>query len=328
MMSKIKLTLACADYDRTRPLMDGVVAPEGVELTYLPLPQTEIFWRMLRHQEFDASEIGLVPYMLAVERGEPDLVGIPVYTSRSFRHSAIYVHDKSNIRRPEDLAGKRVGVSSYVNTAAVWVRGILRDEYGVERDQIRWMEGRGVKQTFQAPPGVVIEGVPPDRTLPEMLVTGELDALITPRMPEAFIAGGSSVRRLFPDFAAVEKDYYRRTRIFPIMHIVAMRGALARAHPWLPTSLYKAFCLAKTQCLKALYETTALKNSLPWMIAEVEEVRALFGGADYWTYGLDDAMNRTTLEVLCRYVHEQGITSRRIAPEELFDASVLDMERV
>ena len=327
-MSKIKLTLACGDYDRTRPLMDGAVTPEGVELTYLALPPTEIFWRMLRHQEFDASEIGLVPYMLAVERGEPDLVGIPVYPSRSFRHSAIYVNDKANIGRPEDLAGKRVGVSSYVNTAAVWVRGILRDDYAIERHQIRWMEGRGVKQTFQAPPGVVVEGVPPDRTLAGMLVTGELDALITPRMPEAFVAGGSSVRRLFPDFAAVEKDYYRRTRIFPIMHIVVMRGALARAHPWLPTSLYKAFCLAKTQCLKALYETTALKNSLPWMIAEVEEVRALFGGADYWTYGLDDDMNRATLGVLCRYVHEQGITSRRIAPEELFDASVLDMERV
>lgn len=327
-MSKIKLTLACGDYDRTRPLMDGAVTPEGVELTYLPLPATEIFWRMLRHQEFDASEIGLVPYMLAVERGEPDLVGIPVYTSRSFRHSAIYVNDRANIGRPEDLAGKRVGVSSYVNTAAVWVRGILRDEHGLEHHQIRWMEGRGVKQTFQAPPGVVVEGVPPDRTLPGMLAAGELDALITPKMPEAFVAGGSSIRRLFPDFAAVEKDYYRRTRIFPIMHIVVMRGALARAHPWLPTSLYKAFCLAKTQCLKALYETTALKNSLPWMIAEVEEVRALFGGADYWTYGLDDDMNRTTLEVLCRYVHEQGITSRRIAPEELFDASVLDMEPV
>lgn len=327
-MSKIKLTLACGDYDRTRPLMDGTVAPEGVELTYLPLPATEIFWRMLRHQEFDASEIGLVPYILAVERGEPDLVGIPVYPSRSFRHSAVYVNDKAKIDRPEDLAGKRVGVSSYVNTAAVWVRGILRDEYGIERHQIRWMEGRGVKQAFQAPPGVVVEGVPPDRTLAGMLVTGELDALITPRMPEAFVAGGSSVRRLFPDFAAVEKDYYRRTRIFPIMHVVVMRGALARAHPWLPTSLYKAFCLAKAHCLKALYETTALKNSLPWMIAEVEEVRALFGAADYWTYGLDDDMNRTTLEVLCRYVHEQGITSRRIAPEELFDPSVLDMEKV
>ncbi len=327
-MSKIKLTLACGDYDRTRPLMDGAVTPEGVELTYLALPATEIFWRMLRHQEFDASEIGLVPYMLAVERGEPDLIGIPVYTSRSFRHSAIYVNDKANIGRPEDLAGKRVGVSSYVNTAAVWVRGILRDEHGLEHHQIRWMEGRGVKQTFQAPPGVVVEGVPPNRTLPGMLAAGELDALITPKMPEAFVAGGSSVRRLFPDFAAVEKDYYRRTKIFPIMHIVVIRGALARAHPWLPTSLYKAFCLAKTQCLKSLYETTALKNSLPWMIAEVEEVRALFGGADYWSYGLDDDMNRTTLEVLCRYVHEQGITSRRIAPEELFDASVLDMERV
>jgi hypothetical protein len=327
-MSKIKLTLACADYDRTRPLMDGAVTAEGVDLTYLALPQTEIFWRMLRHQEFDVSELGLVPYMLAVERSEPDLVGIPVYTSRSFRHSAIYVNSKSNICGPEDLVGKRVGCFSYVNTAAVWVRGILRDEYNIEHDQIRWLESRGVKQAFQAPPGVVIEGVPPDRTLPGMLAAGEIDALVTPTMPEAFVAGGSSIRRLFPDFAAVEKDYYRRTRIFPIMHIVVIRGALARAHPWLPTSLYKAFCAAKTQCLKALYETTALKNSLPWMVAEIEEVRALFGAADYWTYGLDDDSNRTTLEVLCRYVHEQGITSRRLVPEELFDASVLDMERV
>ncbi len=327
-MSKIKLTLACGDYDRTRPLMDGAVAPEGVELTYLSMPATEIFWRMLRHQEFDVSELGLVPYMLAVERGEPDLVGIPAFTSRSFRHSAIYVTANSNIEKSEDHAGKRAGVSSYVNSAAVWVRGILRDEYGIERNQIVWVESRGVKQTFQAPPGVVIKGVPPDRTLAGMLAAGELDALISPRMPEAFVAGGSTIRRLFPNFAAVEKDYYRRTKIFPIMHIVVMRGALVRAHPWLPTSLYKAFCLAKTQCMKALYETTSLKNTLPWMISEVEEVRALFGQPDYWTYGLDDLMNRTALEVLGRYVHEQGITSRRIAPEELFDASVLDMEKV
>jgi len=327
-MNKLKLTLACGDYDRTRPLMDGAVAPEGVELTYLPLPATEIFWRMLRHQEFDVSEIGLVPYMLAVERGEPDLVGIPVYTSRTFRHSAIYVNAKANIGAPEDLAGKRVGVSSYVNTAAVWVRGILRDEHGLEHHQVRWMEGRGVKQKFQAPPGVVIEGVPAGRTLPGMLAAGELDALITPKMPDAFVAGSSAVRRLFPDFAAVEKDYYRRTKIFPIMHIVVIRGDLVKANPWLPTSLYKAFCLAKAQCLKAMYETTSLKNALPWMVAEIEEVRALFGGADYWSYGLDDPMNRTNLEVLARYVHEQGITSRLIAPEELFDPLVLDMEPV
>lgn len=326
-MSNVRLTLACGDYDRTRALRDGTVRPEGVELTYLPMAPTEIFWRMLRHQEFDMSEMGLVPFMLAVERGEPDLVGLPVFTSRSFRHSAIYVNTASNISLPQDLAGKRVGVLSYVNTAAVWVRGILEDDYGIRPDQIKWMESRGVKQTFQPPPGVVLESVPPDRTLDEMLAAGELDALITPGMPEAFLEGRSTVRRLFPDFPTREKDYFRRTGIFPIMHLVVMRGALGRAYPWLAMSLYKAFCLAKTLCLQALYDTVVLKSTLPWMIAEVEEVRDLFGRADYWPYGLDDDMNRTTLEVLARYALEQGITSRRIAPEELFAPSVLDSER-
>ena len=153
-------------------------------------------------------------------------------------------------------------------------------------------------------------------------------AFITPRMPKAFFAEASGVRRLFPDFAELEKDYFRRTGVFPIMHIVVMRGDLARAYPWLATSLYKAFCSAKTLCLQALYDTVALKNSLPWMIAEVEELRELFGKTDYWPYGLDDDMNRATLDVVRRYAHEQGITSRRIAPEELFAASVLDLERV
>jgi 4,5-dihydroxyphthalate decarboxylase len=327
-MGKVQLTLACGDYDRTRPLQDGEVTPEGVELTYLPMGPTEIFWRMLRHQEFDVSEMALVPFMLAVERGEPDLIGIPVFTSRCFRHSAIYVNSKANVERPEDLAGKRVGVLSYVNTAAVWVRGILQEDYGIGHDEIKWVESRGVKQTFQPPPGVILESVPSDQTLDGMLATGELDALINPRMPKAFVAEGSGVRRLFPDFAELEKDYFRRTGVFPIMHLVVMRGALARAYPWLATSLYKAFCLAKTLCLRALYDTVALKNSLPWMIAEVEEVRELFGRTDYWPYGLDDDMNRATLDVVRRYAHEQGITSRRIAPEELFAASVLDMERV
>jgi len=327
-MSTVRLTLACGDYDRTRALRDGTVKPEGVELTYLPMAPTEIFWRMLRHQEFDVSEMGFVPFMLAVERGEPDLVGIPVFTSRCFRHSAIYVNGKSNIVRPQDLAGKRVGVLSYVNTAAVWVRGILRDDYGVQPDHIKWMESRAVKQAFQPPPGVALESIPPDRTLDDMLAAGELDAIMSPAMPQPFLAGQPTVRRLFGDFATLEKDYFRRTGVFPIMHLVVIRGALDRAYPWLAMSLYKAFCLAKTLCLRALYDTVALKSSLPWLIAEVEEARELFGRADYWPYGLEDEMNRTTLGALLRYAQEQGITSRPLAFEELFAPSVLDMERV
>jgi len=316
----VRLTLACGDYDRTRALRDGTVKPRGVELTCVTLPPIEIFRRMLRHQEFEASELGFVPFMVALERGEPKLVGIPVFPSRCFRHSAIYVNDRARIDHPRDLAGKRVGVLSYVNTAAVWVRGILGDDYGVRPEEIRWLQSATVNQAFQPPGGISLESIPEDRTLDNMLAAGDLDALISPAMPAPFLAGAPGVRRLFADFAGAEKDYFRRTGVFPIMHLVVIRRALHRSHPWLGASLYEAFAAAKTVAMRSLYDTVALKSSLPWMIAEIEEARALFGRADYWPYGLDDPMNRKTLEVLTRYAYEQGLTSRRFATEELFVA--------
>ncbi len=314
----VRLTLACGDYDRTRALRDGTVKPRGVDLTCVTLPPIEIFRRMLRHQEFEASELGFVPFMLALERGEPELAGIPVFPSRSFRHSAIYVNDRAKIDHPRDLVGKRVGVLSYVNTAAVWVRGILSEDHGVRPEQIHWLQSATVNQAFQPPEGISLEAIPENRTLDDMLTAGELDALISPTMPAQFVAGSPRVRRLFTDFAGAEKDYFRRTGVFPIMHLVVIRRAVYRSYPWLGASLYEAFTAAKAVAMQSLYETVALKNSLPWMIAEIEEVRALFGRADYWPYGLDDDMNRRTLDALTRYAHEQGITSRRFAVEELF----------
>ncbi|HXG52319.1 MAG TPA: ABC transporter substrate-binding protein [candidate division Zixibacteria bacterium] len=329
-MKRILLTLACEDYDRTRPLREGAVKPEGIDLNYLVMPVEEIFWRMMKYEEFDASELSLGALLIAAGRGRRPFVAIPVFPSRTFRHRCIFVNAERGITRPEDLRGKRVGVPEYSMTAAVWLRGLLQHEYGVAPEEIFWVQageehpGRKDRVDFELPPRIRIESIP-DRTLNDMIETGEIDAMMSPRMPSCFVAGSPKVRRLFPDYKRAEMDYYRRTGLFPLMHVVVVRRAVYEAFPWVAQALYKAFCEAKDRCMRELYDTNVLRVSLPWTAAEYEEIRDLMG-EDYWPYGLEP--NRRNLETLNGYLHEQGLVAAPLVLDELFARETLEAFKI
>ena len=326
-MGKIHLTLACWDYDRTRALQDGRVQVEGVELTYLPLRVEETFWRMLRYQEFDAAELSMGSYLMAREKGFPKLIAIPVFPSRAFRHSCVYINTASGIKEPKDLAGKRVGVPEYQITMAIWARGILQHEYGVKPEQMKWFTGgeehpgREDKIKHDLPKSLDIRPIGPDQTLSSMLERGEIDAMISAHMPSPFVRRSPKVRRLIPNFPEVEREYYRRTKIFPIMHTVALREDFYEKNPWVAQSLCKAFAESKSICQEAMYEFSALKYMLAWSIAGMEEERELFG-EELWPYGLE--ANRHVLETLVQYAHEQGLIKSRLELKSLFAPSTLD----
>jgi 4,5-dihydroxyphthalate decarboxylase len=328
-MATLTLTLACGDYDRTLPLRTGAVRPAGVELRVLVLEPEEMFYRMARLRDFDVAEFSLSTYTVLRGRGEP-LIAIPVFPSFAFRHSAIFVRSDAGIREPRDLVGKRVGVPKYHMTAAVWVRGILEDEYGVSPSDLHWFEGgegAAVKEVdVTLPPGLRHQLVPGDRSLGHLLAAGELDAFIGARRPAgagsaASAEGPATVRRLFPDFRRVERAYFEKTGIFPIMHTVVLKEELAREHPWLPRALYEAFTEAKRLAYRRLADTAVLPYVLPWLVAEVEETRALMGD-DPFPYGV--SRNRRTLETLAGYSFRQGLAPRRLAVEDLFCQSLLD----
>lgn len=323
----MRLTLACWDYDRTRALQEGRVPVEGVELTYLPLRVEETFWRMLRYQEFDAAELSLGSYLMAREKGYPRLIAIPVFPSRAFRHSCIYINTDSGIKEPKDLAGKKVGVPEYQITMAIWARGILQHEYGVKPEQMKWFTGgeehpgREDKIRHDLPPNLDIRPIGPEQTLSSMLERGELDAVISAHMPSPFVRRSPKVRRLIQNFRAVEKDYYRRTKIFPTMHTVALREEVYEKNPWVAQSLCKAFAESKRICQESMYEFSALKYMLAWSIAEMEEEREIFG-EDLWPYGLE--ANRHVLEALVQYAHEQGLIKKLPDVKALFAPNTLD----
>ncbi|MBI2359093.1 MAG: ABC transporter substrate-binding protein [Deltaproteobacteria bacterium] len=330
-MADIKLTLACEDYDRTRALRDGSVKPDGIEINYLALPVEEIFWRMLRYQEFDVAELSLGAFLVAAARGHRPFIAIPVFPSRTFRHRCIFINTASGITKAEDLKGKRVGVPEYTMTAAVWLRGLLQHEYGVLPQEIVWFQGgeeepgRKDRVDFDLPPGIRLEVIAHNRTLNEMIESGEIDVLMSPRMPSCFRRGSPRVRRLFPDFKRVEMDYFRRTRIFPVMHGIAMRMDLHEKHPWVAQSLFKAFSEAKDRCFQEIYDTNVLRRSLPWEAAEYEETTELMG-PDYWPYGF--AANRHELETLHSYLLEQGLIKQKLDLEKLFAPSTLEAFKI
>ena len=323
----MRFTLACWDYDRTRALQEGRVPVEGVELTYLPLRVEETFWRMLRYQEFDAAELSLGSYLMAREKGYPRLIAIPVFPSRAFRHSCIYINTDSGIKEPKDLAGKKVGVPEYQITMAIWARGILQHEYGVKPEQMKWCTGgeehpgREDKIRHDLPPNLDIRPIGPEQTLSSMLERGELDAVISAHMPSPFVRRSPKVRRLIQNFRAVERDYYRRTKIFPTMHTVALREEVYEKNPWVAQSLCKAFAESKRICQESMYEFSALKYMLAWSIAEMEEEREIFG-EDLWPYGLE--ANRHVLEALVQYAHEQGLIKKLPDLKSLFAPNTLD----
>ena len=330
-MSRLALTVATWDYDRVRPLIDGRVDVEGCALNYLVLSPEELFHRAYFNREFDVAEIGFSPYLIAHSRGTAPYVALPVFLSRMFRHSAIYIRTDRGIERPADLRGKRIGVPEYQMSAVMWCRGLLQDDFGVRPDEIRWLQGgleqpgRKDKFPLNLPPGFPLESLPDDQSLTGCLRDGSLDAVISARAPSCHGDGRTPVRRLFETFADVERDYFARTGIFPIMHALGIRRDVHDAHPWLAASLYKAFSAAKALSQRDLFEVTALKIGLPWIVQEAQATRALMG-EDFWPYGVE--ANRVTLEAMTRYSFEQGLAVRQLAPDELFAPTTLEHTKI
>ena len=307
--------------------MDGSVQPDGIDLNYLNMPVEETFFRMLRHKEFDVAEMSLSSYSVSMSRQPRPFVAIPVFPSRFFRHSSIYVNAKSGIRQAKDLIGKRVGNPEYQMTAPVWIRGILQDHYDVPVDSVTYYTGgeespgRSEKIKLDLPANIKVHSIGPTQTLAQMLLDGEIDALYTARMPSSFLKGGGQVKRLFEDFEQVERNYFKETNIFPIMHTVAIRREVYEANRWVARSMMKALEESQRRAYDDLYETAALKTMLPWLTSHVEQVKAEMGD-DYWPYGFEK--NETTLKTFLRYHFEQGLSKRLLQPEELFAPESLE----
>jgi 4,5-dihydroxyphthalate decarboxylase len=327
----MRITLACWDYDRTRALMDGTVRPEGIELVYLNQPVEETFFRMIRYREFDCSEMSLSSYSASLAKGNSPFIAIPAFPSRYFRHSCIFVSAKSGVKKPEDLKGKRIGVPEYQMTAPVWIRGILSDDHGVKVTECQHFSGgeeepgRIDKLNIDLPGNIKLSSIEKTKTLSRMLADGELDALVTARAPSTFHKEPDRVKRLFPDYVAAEKAYWQRTKIFPIMHTVVIRRDVYEKNPWVAQSLYKAFTAAKAKAMAMYAQTAAMTSMLPWTTAHAEEARREMG-EDWWPYGLE--ANRKVLDTFLRYHHEQGLSKRRLQPEELFARETLETFKV
>ncbi len=320
-MPNLDLDIAFWDYDRTRPLMDGRVQPEGINPKITVLRPREIFPRMLQLQEFHAAEMSLASYVILKARDQCPFVAIPVMLSKIFRHDCIYVWPDAGLSKPADLRGKRVGLPQYSSTAAVFIKGLVQHEYGVPPTEIDWfMGGQDTPAPaplvpLELPADIHLEFIPEDKTLEGMLANGELDALFATYIPNMFLSGSPKIARLFPNYKEVEQDYYRRTGIFPIMHTVVIREDLHAENPWVAASLYAAFTEAKDLAVDRLYDTDALALTLPFLIDHLEETWKTFG-KDYWSYGVEP--NRPALEALAQYVVDQGLAPRVVSPEELF----------
>jgi 4,5-dihydroxyphthalate decarboxylase len=290
----------------------------------------ESFFRMLRHREFDVSEMSLSWYTRSLFSDPPPFIAIPVFPSRMFRHSCIFVHAASGIREPRDLIGKRVGVPEYQMTAAVWLKGILADHYGVPVNSVTYHTG-GLKDPGRAetpmslPSDIVVEPIPADRTLSDAIDSGEVDALYTAEMPESFRRRSPNVRRLFENYVSEENAYFEKTRIFPIMHTIVIKRSVYERSPWLAQSLTKAFEAAKRVAYDDLEQTAALKIMLPWLTAHLEEARRTWESDDFWPYGLDG--NQLTLATFLRYSHEQGLSPRLLQPQDLFAPETLEVAK-
>jgi 4,5-dihydroxyphthalate decarboxylase len=327
-VSRVPLTVCTGDYDRVRALADGRIGIEGCEVNYLAMNPEQAFYRAWNNLEFDVTELSGSSYILARSTGWDNYIAVPVFPSRMFRHSGIYIRADTGIEKPEDLKGREVGVPVYAMTAALWIRGMLQDDYGIAPADIHWrtggLEEGGRKPKFppNLPPDIKVTPIPDDQTLSAMLADGEITALVSAREPSCF---GGDIVRLFPDFRTAEKEWYARSGLFPIMHVLAIRKTLVEREPWLATSVLKAFTEAKDICLEEMSDVTALAVSMPWIAAELAETRAVLG-EDIWPYGYQE--NIKELETMCRWSKAQGLAAREISPEELFHPATLDRARI
>lgn len=326
-MSELRLSIAMGDYDRTRAIHDGRVPIDGVDPICMMLSPEEMFFRAFRHHAFDVSELSISSYSISVARGDPHYIAIPVFLSRAFRHTSIYVRKDRDIDRPADLRGKRIGIAEYQLSANVWFRGILEDEYGIKPSEIEWVRGgmntpgRPEKIKIQLPPDIRMSEAPAGATLNQMLIDGKIDGFVGPRAPLCFDEQHPSIGRLFADTVAEAETYYRKTAIFPIMHVLGVRRSLADDHPWLPGALMKAFSRAKEIAEKALSDTSATKVTMPFVEDNLARARTLMGN-NIWPYGL--SANRLVLETFLRYHHAQGLSPRKVGIDELFHPSTAE----
>ncbi len=326
-MGKLRFSFACSDVDRMQALMNGSVEPEGIDFNFIPLEVEEIYWRQLRHYEWDASEMSLSSYLMARSRGDERLVGIPVFPSRMFRHSFIFINTHKGINQPSDLIGKTIGLPEYQLSACVWIRGLLQHEYGVHPSQVRWRfggeetPGREEKLKVKLPPDIDYGPIPQHKTLNEMLDSGEIDAVIAARAPSCFTAGSPNVQRLFVNYPEVERKYYEKTGIFPIMHLVAIKKDVYENNRWVAQSLYKACLKSKELAIKKLWQDVSLPVALPWLTGELRQIEQTMGN-DWWPYSV--GKNRNTLEAILQYSYEQGLSERKLLIEELFAPETLD----
>ena len=329
-MSLLPLTMTFWDYDRVRPLADGTVTIEGCDAVHFALDIHDIFFRAIRNHEFDVTELSFSSYMMMVDRGDAPYVAIPVFLSRMWRYSAIYIRTDRGIAGPEDLKGREVGVPEYQVTAALAARGMLSDEYGVKASDIVWRTGgiedpgRPEKVSLDLPADIVCTPIPADRSLSGMMVAGELDAMVSPLPPSCFTGGHPDIGRLLPDYRALEKAYWEKTGVHPIMHVAAIRRELVEEHRWLANNVFEAFEKAKGLTMPGLRNFGAVKATVPWLAAEVEETIALMG-EDYWPYGIE--RNLKSISTMARWSREQGLSNRLLTPEDLFAPETLEQSK-
>jgi 4,5-dihydroxyphthalate decarboxylase len=319
-MTQLTMTLACRDYDHTRALLDGSASIEGVDIKFVSVsPPSQIFLRMLHSEEFDASEMSLSNHMIALGRGDRRFVGLPVFPSRVFRHSYIWINTQSGIEKPHDLRGKKVGIADYSMTALLFIRGMLKHQYGISAEDIYWYRSRPEHLPIEIPPGVRLESIAKDQTLDGLLEDGQLDAVAVTSAPRGFNQGSPHIKRLFPNCREVEADYYRQTKIFPIMHMVVIRRALYEQHRWLAPALSQAFQTAKQHSYERFKEGL---YPLPWLNLDFEFARHVMGH-DIYSYGVSQSL--PTLEAAALYSYEQGLTRRKMEVSELFAPETLDL---
>ena len=329
-MSKLQLSVAIGDYDRMRPLVDGLVGIDGVDPQFMLLEPEEIFFRAFRHADFDICELSLSSYSVKTAAGTSPYIAVPVFPSRAFRHTSIYVRT-DRIKSPADLKGRRIGVPEYQLTANIWVRMILEEDYGIRAADVTWVRGgyeqpgRVEKINLDLPADVVVQDAGPDDTISALLASGRLDAVIGPRAPSCFERGHPDVGYLFADPQQTAADWYRRTGLFPIMHTLGIRRSLAEKHPWLPVAVFKAFERSKTIALSKLGDTSAAKVTLPFVEDQLRAARLLMG-EDFWSYGLP--ANRDVLNRFLQRHHAEGLSARLLTPEELFHPASLELHRI
>ncbi len=329
-MNKLELTIATTDYDHFRDFRTGTVRAEGIEHIWLTLGHHEIFSRFTFNREWDVTELSFAKFTAQVTRDNPDIVGLPVFASRLFRFGSFYVNRNSGITTAADLKGKTIGSPEWAHTAAVYMRGWLQHEAGVKLTDVHWIQaganeaGRIEKVELTLPPGVKLTRIP-DKSLSQMIATGEIDCALIARPPDCFLQGHPDVVRLFPNFLELEEAQYARSKVFPIMHVIAMKRVILEAHPWVARNLYNAFNESKRRSLERLLDPAVSRYPLPWLPTYARTMRDRFGG-DPFPFGIEE--NRPTLELFLQYAYEQGIAHRHVAPEAIFPDGIMASVKV